>query len=281
MPELPEVETVRRGIEPAIRGKHILSVEILSDPRGVRTLRRVKSTPAFRKRLAHRIIRKVSRRGKYLLLYLDRGEILVIHLGMSGRLLLRQPRDPSDPHTRMIFHLEKKLELRFADPRKFGEVYLFSPSRGETTVNPLALGPEPFSPEITAAWLSARLTKSSRAIKAALLDQNLIAGIGNIYSDEILHASRIRPDRKASSITRAEAGRIVRNTRSILKQAISKRGTTAGDGVYRDSRNQPGSFQNYLRVYAREEEGCYRCRGKIASRAIGGRTAHFCPQCQK
>ncbi len=281
MPELPEVETVRRGIEPRIRGKRILSAEVIPDPQGIRTLRRVKSTPAFRRRLANRIIKKVDRRGKYLLLYLDQGEILIIHLGMSGRLLIRRPSDPPDPHTRMIFHLENKLELRFADPRKFGEVYLFSPSRGETTVNPWNLGPEPFAPEITAGWLLSRLAKSSRAIKSALLDQNLIAGIGNIYSDEILHASRIRPDRQSSSITRAEADRIVRNTRRILKLAISKRGTTAGDGVYRDSRNQPGSFQNYLRVYAREGEGCYNCRGKIASRPIGGRTAHFCPECQK
>ncbi|MDD5224834.1 MAG: bifunctional DNA-formamidopyrimidine glycosylase/DNA-(apurinic or apyrimidinic site) lyase [bacterium] len=281
MPELPEVETVRRGIEPAIRGKRILSAEVIPDPKGIRTLRRVRSAPAFRKNLTNRIIEKVDRRGKYLLIYLNHDEILIIHLGMSGRLLIRRPSDPPDPHTRIIFHLEKKLELRFADPRKFGEVYLFSPALGETAVNPLDLGPEPFDPEITSAWLLSRLAKSSRPIKAALLDQYLIAGIGNIYSDEILHASRIRPDRNASSITREEADRIVRHTRRILKLAISKRGTTAGDGVYRDSRNQPGSFQNHLQVYAREGEGCYHCRSKIASRTIGGRTAHFCPECQK
>lgn len=281
MPELPEVETVRRGIAPHVRGKHIVKVTIPPDPRGVRTLRRVSSVPGFRKQLAGREIKRVARRGKYLLFELDSGDTLILHLGMSGRLLKRRRKYPPDPFTRIVFLLEGDLELRLADPRKFGEAYLLSAERGETRVNPHRLGIEPLDRGFTADWLFSRLAGSSRAIKTALLDQGLIAGIGNIYSDEILFASRIRPDRPASSLNRSEVERIVLHTRRILKKAIEKRGTTAGDGTYRDSRNRMGSYQNELSVYALDGKPCPRCRREIDSRTIGGRTAHFCPSCQK
>lgn len=281
MPELPEVETVRRGIAPLVKGRRILKVGVPPDPGGVRTFRRVTSVPALRNRVANRKIIRLRRRGKYLLFELENGDVLIVHLGMSGRLLRRRRRDPPDPHTRAVLHLEGDRELRLADPRKFGEIYLFCPDEGETRVNPDELGIEPFDPGFTAGWLFPRLAGSSRAIKTALLDQRLIAGIGNIYSDEILFASRIKPDRKASSITRREAGLIVRHTRRILRDAISRRGTTAGDRTYRDSRNRAGTYQNELKVYSLDGDPCPRCRAGITSRPIGGRTAHFCPACQK
>jgi len=281
MPELPEVETVRRGIISLVKGRRILKVGVPPDPRGVRTFRRVASVPALRTRVASQKITGLRRRGKYLLFELENGDILIVHLGMSGRLLVRRRRDPPDPHTRAVLQLEGDRELRLADPRKFSEIYLFCPEKGETRVNPDKLGIEPLDPGFTADWLFPRLAGSSRAIKAALLDQRFIAGIGNIYSDEILFASRIKPDRKASSITRREAGTIVRHTRRILREAVSRRGTTAGDGTYRDSRNRAGTYQNKLQVYALDGDPCPRCRAGIISRPIGGRTAHFCPACQK
>lgn len=281
MPELPEVETIKRDLRRRLRGKTIRQVLICPDPRGCRLFRRFPSERGFTRRLANRTIGDLKRRAKYLLLYLDTEEVLTLHLGMSGRLLLLPPKNPLPPHTRMVLRLAGGEQLCFVDPRKFGEVYLFSEKKGEVRVNPFNLGPEPLGKKFTRQELEKILSHRETAIKSVLLDQKAIAGLGNIYSDEALFRARIHPARKSSTLGKQEVATLYRAIRDILKEAISLRGTTAGDRQYVDGRGRPGSFQTRLKVYQRKGQGCPRCGRIIRTRKISGRTTHFCPGCQR
>jgi len=186
-----------------------------------------------------------------------------------------------DPYVRAIVYLDDEHEIRFSDPRKFGEILFSRPPQWNPPVNLDSLGPEPLEGECTISYLTAVLKKSHRPIKTVLMDQQIIAGIGNIYSDESLFAAALHPCREACSLSREEIARLHRALRHILRKAIKYRGTTARDQRYRDGLGRAGEFQNSLQVYQRFGQKCRRCSAQITALRIAGRTASFCPRCQK
>jgi len=269
MPELPEVETIVRGLREKLIGRQIRSVE-------VRTAKLLKSPlPSFRKQLTGAIIRKIERKGKFILIGLGSGSTLVIHLKMTGQLLLIPEGRPADKHTHLLFNLQPRdLQLRYRDVRKFGLLSLLTP-RQEWP--PLAdLAPDPF--ELTARGFYERLQQKKRAIKPLLLDQRFISGLGNIYVDESLFRSRIHPLTPSQTLTWDQARGLHQRIRQVLRQAIKSKGTTVSD--YRGPEGIVGGFQHYLRVYDRQGLPCPTCRNPIHKTRVGGRGTHICPACQ-
>lgn len=281
MPELPEVETIKRGLSPRLRGKVISRIIIPPDPKGSRVLRRYPSRRRFIRKVTGRKIVTLKRRAKYLLFELDSGETMIIHLGMSGQLLLRPPRSVSLRHARIIFTIAGAGELFFVDPRKFGEVYLYSEAAGDTVVDPFSLGPEPLGKSFTSRVLERKLHGRCSPIKVALLDQRLIAGLGNIYTDEALFRAGIHPKKLSADLKEKEIKLLHKSIREVLREAICLQGTSAADRQYVDSEGALGKFQTRLNVYQRKGEECLRCKTLIETIKLGGRTAHFCPRCQK
>lgn len=270
MPELPEVETVVRTLRPRLCGARIGAVSVAHG--GV-----VRSSPGSLDRLLSdsRIVR-VRRRGKRIEMDLDDGRVLRVHLGMTGRLRLEPAGAPAAAHTHVVWHIDcghGRLELRFIDPRRIGGVWLLAT---ETAARD-DLGPE--ACDIGAAALAQRLGRTRRAIKTALLDQSLIAGLGNIYADEALHAAGIDPRTPADRLSSATVARLAKAIRRILRLAIRHGGSTVRD--YVDGDGRPGSFQKLHRVYGRAGRPCRRCRATIRRIVLGGRSAHYCPACQR
>ena len=263
MPELPEVEVVRLGLAPRLVGRRFVRVEA-----GEKSLRRQSSLQELAHWLVGRKLTDLRRRGKYLIFALEGGVTLLVHLGMTGHLLLApegQPLPPL-PHIHLVFHLEGGLELVYQDVRRFGQVLVFPPG---VEPAPLAqVGAEPFSPEVTAAWLAEQARGRSRPIKNFLLDGRILAGIGNIYACEILFAAKIHPATPAGRLSRKDWGRILKETRRILKEAIRQGGTTVAN--YLNSRGEAGLFQVQLLVYGREGEPCRRCGGRHRPPGPGG-----------
>jgi formamidopyrimidine-DNA glycosylase len=268
VPELPEVETLRRTIEPHVVGRRILSVDV-REPR----LRRPIAAD-FASRLAGRVIRGVRRRAKYLLLDVGEGLDWVVHLGMSGRLCVGEP--PSDlPHVHVVAKLDGGQRLYFRDPRRFGLMLLSDDARDLGV-----LGVEPLSPDFTAQMLWDATRKHRRlTVKSLLMDQRLIVGVGNIYANEALFEAGVRPGRRCSRLTREEATRVVAAVKAVLRRAIASRGSSLLD--YRDAEGNAGEFQRLLRVYERAGEACPVCLGEIQRRAISGRSSFFCVKCQR
>ncbi|MCK9376170.1 MAG: bifunctional DNA-formamidopyrimidine glycosylase/DNA-(apurinic or apyrimidinic site) lyase [Syntrophobacterales bacterium] len=271
MPELPEVEVIRRGLAPLLEGRRFLGLEV-----GDKRLRQ-QSTPEELRRwvVGHRLV-KLERRGKYLRFDLEGGATLLIHLGMTGRLLAGPLPTPPLPHIHLVFQVEGGINLYFQDVRRFGQVLVFPPG-----VKPAPLeqvGAEPFSPEVTAAWLLAQARGKTRPIKNFLLDARVMAGIGNIYACEILFAAGLHPATPAGRLTLKEWDRVLRQTRRILKLAIAKGGTTVSD--YLNSKGESGLFQLELKVYGRAGEPCSRCGAPIVRLVQAGRSSFFCPACQ-
>ncbi|MGH7896646.1 MAG: bifunctional DNA-formamidopyrimidine glycosylase/DNA-(apurinic or apyrimidinic site) lyase [Candidatus Binatia bacterium] len=268
MPELPEVETIRRGLDARLRGLTIRGVEV-REPR----LRRTIDVAAL-SALSGRRVEAVARRAKYLLVDVGGGWVWLIHLGMSGRLLVLPEGTPAAAHEHVRVDLEGELVLCYRDPRRFG---LMRVGRLEEFAELRGLGPEPLDGRL-AATLTSRLRATRRDIKAALLDQRLVAGIGNIYANEILFRAGIRPTRRCFRLTRDEIDAISRATRAVLRAAIHRRGTSFSD--YFDSDGIPGTFQQRLRVFDRAGEPCRRCGATVKRRAHGGRSSFYCPRCQ-
>lgn len=284
MPELPEVETVRRGLQLRFVGRRIDGVEVGRD----RTVRRT-SRDAVIGGLTGATPLAANRRGKYLILPLDTGDSLMIHLRMSGRVLI-EPADHLRPdHTHVVLHLaatnngQGAEELRFVDPRTFGEVVVFDPDNADVEMPELArLGIDPIAEGLERQQLSGLLLTRARQMKAVLLDQSVIAGIGNIYADEILHASGIRHDRLSNSLRPAEVVRLHSSIHAILGAAIEAGGSTLKDTQYVDIGGQGGWFQTSHRVYDRAGQPCLTCGRAVIHRVrSGGRTTSFCPRCQK
>ncbi|NPV59140.1 MAG: bifunctional DNA-formamidopyrimidine glycosylase/DNA-(apurinic or apyrimidinic site) lyase [Actinobacteria bacterium] len=273
MPELPEVEVIRRQLERELAGARIAGCEVM--------LPRLVSHPSlsgYRRGVKGRRILEVGRRGKYLLLELDGDRELVIHLGMTGSLLLASPREERPRHTHIVFHLEDGRDLLYVDPRTFGETALLwggdrRPLRGLHN-----LGPEPLSDEFTRERLRAALSGRCR-VKSALMDQSRVAGVGNIYADEALHRAGISPLRRAGDLGPEEAARLHRALREVLKEAIERGGSSVSD--YVDLRGDRGDFQDAHRVYRRAGLPCPRCGAAILREVICGRGSYFCPSCQK
>jgi formamidopyrimidine-DNA glycosylase len=270
MPELPEVETIalalKRGYDgrPPLPGRRVDGMS-LRWPRHIAE----PSVPVFRRRLRGQTIHDVARRGKYFVMPLDQGTLLV-HLKMSGDLRLTERETPRGPFEHTILHLDDGWDLRFSDSRKFGKLYLLhDPERVLGR-----LGPEPLSPGFTPDVLAERLAAHDRQLKPLLLDQTFIAGLGNIYADEALHRARLHPLRRSRGLNAEEVDALWRGIRAALRQGIRHNGASI-DWVYRG-----GDFQNHFRVYQRAGKACPSCGSSIVRTVIGQRGSHFCPRCQ-
>jgi len=279
VPELPEVETVRRGLMAQVVGRRITKVEVGRE----RTVRRT-SRQALIDGLSGATITAVNRRGKYLLCPLDTGDELMMHLRMSGRLLVAAAGTERPPHTHVVMHLagEPAQELWFVDPRTFGEVVVFDPAHVAVEMPELAkMGVDPITDGLTRDQFAVLLRARSRQIKALLLDQHVIAGIGNIYCDEALHLAGVRWDRPSDKLTAREITKLHTAIMKVLTEAIEAGGSTLADTQYVGVDGESGWFQLNHRVYDRAGERCLTCgKANVVKVAVAGRGTHYCPRCQ-
>jgi formamidopyrimidine-DNA glycosylase len=271
MPELPEVETVARGLQEPLVGRTIVGVSV----RWPRTVA-VPTVEEFKTDLVGRQVTSVGRRGKYVVIGLDQGYLL-IHLKMSGRLRVVPASDPRDEHVHTAFDLNSGHQLRFRDVRKFGRVYLVDDPAQVTA----GLGPEPLADDFALDQFRRLLARRSGRLKSLLLNQAFLAGLGNIYADEALFAARLHPLRKANSLTSDGQANLYAAIQRVLRQAINDRGTTLDDRGYTDAEGQSGTYQEQIAVYGRKGDLCYVCHTPIERIVVGGRSTHFCPHCQQ
>ena len=278
MPELPEVETVRRGLQRLVVGRRIVSVEVGRE----RSVRRT-SRQAVVAGMTGAVVTSANRRGKYLLLPLDTGDEIMVHLRMSGQLLVAPVGTPRPLHTHVVARLDDGNELRFVDPRTFGEVVVFDPTNAAVEVPDVALlGPDPIADGVSLSALRTMLRSRRRSLKPLLLDQRVIAGIGNIYADEILHAARLRPDRRSDSLSPVAERRLHTAIGGVLEAAIDAGGSTLSDAQYLDPAGNAGTYQERHAVYGRSGERCVTCGvGRVRRVVSAQRSTHFCPVCQR
>jgi len=272
MPELPEVETIARTLEPAIRGRVIAGIELLYRP-----LLRTGGRKGLEELQGRRIL-GVRRRGKMLIIEFEGAQALVFHLKMTGQFLFAGATEPHDKHTRLVVRFEDgKSELRFRDVRKFGFLLCLEGDPMTACAELACLGPEPL--DIGLAEFAALIARKKGRIKSLLLDQTVIAGIGNIYADEMLFDARIHPETPASSLGKQAVAQLYDSMKKILTLAIAEKGSTLQD--YRDAEGKAGKFQFFHKVYDRKGEPCVVCGTRVRMRRIGGRSSHFCPKCQR
>ena len=278
--ELPEVEVMRRDLEKDVVGRKVAAAEVRPSKNAMRVIRRHAKRKEFTDRLIGRKFTKSERRGKYVLLNMDNGEVLVIHFGMSGLLARGNKRLPLAPHTHVVITFQQGGDLRFIDPRTFGEMFVATPDELGKVKELQHIAIDPLDHVFT--WQSFGNTLAERAskMKQLLMDQKFISGIGNIYSDEVLFAAGLRHDRMSDSLSSQEVRRLYRAIREVVQDAIRFRGTTLTDEAYVDVFGKPGEFQNELKVYGRAGLPCRRCRTPIESVKVSGRSAYYCPQCQ-
>ncbi|HEY8417013.1 MAG TPA: bifunctional DNA-formamidopyrimidine glycosylase/DNA-(apurinic or apyrimidinic site) lyase [Limnochordales bacterium] len=274
MPELPEVETVRRQLQAALPGRRIEGVDV----RLARVLQNI-APDALKERIVGRRFTGVDRRGKFLILHLDEGARLIVHLRMTGRLTVSRAADPEWPYTRVVVPLDDGRQLRFSDMRTFGTWHYIGDGYGGEPPGLVSMGVEPLSDAFTPDTLAAVLAGRRAPIKAVLLDQRRIAGIGNIYADEALFRAGIAPGRPAGSLSEQEVARLHHAIRAVLQASLDQGGTTVRD--YVNGRGAPGEFQKYLDVYGRAGQPCRRCGTPLVKRKVAGRGTHVCPQCQR
>jgi formamidopyrimidine-DNA glycosylase len=272
MPELPEVETICRGLRARLTGRRIVEVKVL-EPR-----LRTRVGADFAARLAGRVVAEVRRRSKYILIMLDDGHVWLSHLGMSGKLIWVERDRPRQKHDHIVVVLEGGYELRYHDPRRFGLSLVLSPAELDALPQMRGLGPEPLDGRFDGDYLYAAARRSRRRIRDLLIDQATVAGIGNIYANEILFHAGVRPTARAWKLGRVKVERIAALAPKILNDAIRWCGTSFSD--YRDAEDRYGEFQNHLRVYDRDREKCKACSAAIKRVAIGNRSAFYCPKCQ-
>jgi formamidopyrimidine-DNA glycosylase len=281
MPELPEVETVARGLRQSILGRRILSVtlgktDFIDDP------------AALEQHLPGRQIEAVERYGKFMLLRLSAVQLgerasengaavsasLLVHLGMTGQLAPSPAAQPCEKHTHVCMLLDDGRELRYTDPRRFGRMaYLAEAALAEELT---AFGADPL--EVSAEEFAARIRSRNARIKALLLDQTVLRGVGNIYADESLWRAKIHPTRLGASLSKQQAETLRKVLLDILRKAIVMRGSSISD--FLDANGEPGEYQRHHRAYGREGNGCYRCRTAIRRAIVAGRSSYFCPKCQ-
>ena len=270
MPELPEIETLLRGLAPELRERTVARVTVRE--------RRLRGGVAsdFAARLAGRRFGDPHRRGKYLLVPLDDGRVWLIHLGMTGRMTLAASDRPDERHDHVVVELDDGRLLTYNDPRRFGRLAILE---AEAVARETGEGLDPLAATFTPAAVFA-LTRARRtSIKALLMDQRRVAGLGNIYVNEILFRAGIRPRRRAARLRLVDCSRLVRATRAVLAAAIRAGGSSISD--YRDGRGQPGWFQLRHQVYDRGGEPCRRCATPIRTQVVVGRSSFYCPRCQR
>jgi formamidopyrimidine-DNA glycosylase len=278
--ELPEVEVMRRDLEKEVVGRRIKEANVRPHRNAMRVIRRHARRKEFADRLASRKVTKVERKGKYLLLYLEGGDVLVVHFGMSGQFVRGTKRQALPQHTHVVIDFMQGGTLRYIDPRTFGELFV-------TSVDDLGkvreldhIAIDPLEDTFTWQQFSYELGRRAAKLKSLLMDQKFISGLGNIYSDEVLFAAGLRYDRMSDALSSQEVRRLYRAMREVVQDAIRYRGTTLGDEAYVDLFGRPGEFQNELKVYGRKGQACRRCRTPIDTVKLGNRNSYFCPQCQ-
>jgi formamidopyrimidine-DNA glycosylase len=272
MPELPEVETIARKLRKSILGKRVTSVSLSGFP-----LRKPVERH-FARRLEGLIIRRIHRRGKFLIFELTPRAFCIIHLGMSGRILFHPASAATMKHTHATIRFSDATELEYRDQRRFGWLALYEVPKLDCIPELRLLGVDPLGAQFTPEWLFGCLQASRRDIKSFLLDQQKIAGLGNIYVCESLFQAGIYPGRRCNSITGKETEELSRAICMVLRSALRHRGTSFSD--FMDSNGDPGENQKYLCVYQRDGDLCRRCHSKILRLHQGGRSSFFCPRCQ-
>ena len=272
MPELPEVEVLRRSLEPRLEGRRIERVEVrspaLREPLDRRSLNR----------LAGRRIEGLRRRAKYLLIDLEGGSTLVIHLGMSGRFTVVRGNAPVAPHEHLAFHLSTSGRLRLVDPRRFGLAFALPTAKLESDRHFARLGVEPLGPELTPGYLRQAARKRRGPIKAFLMDARVVVGVGNIYACETLWQARVHPRRSVARVSAATWIMVTAAVRDVLGRAIGEGGTTLND--FTDGEGNAGYFQVSLAAYGREGEPCHRCERPLRRIVQSNRSTFYCPGCQ-
>ncbi|WP_066292556.1 DNA-formamidopyrimidine glycosylase [Bacillus sp. FJAT-29937] len=274
MPELPEVETIRRTLDELIMNKTIDHVSVFWP----KIVKHPEEVVQFKDALVGQTFTGTGRRGKFLILY-TKDFALISHLRMEGKYGLFQQTDEVDKHTHVIFHFTDGTELRYKDVRKFGTMHLYLKGEEFTRLPLSQLGPEPFSDGFTKEELAEKLSKTKRNIKAVLLDQKVVVGLGNIYVDEALFRAGIHPERIADTLTNSELTRLHKEIIATLSEAVDKGGSTIRS--YINSQGQIGMFQLELLVYGRKGEDCKVCGSQLERIISGGRGTVFCPSCQK
>lgn len=278
--ELPEVEVMRRDLEKDVVGRRVKTAEVKSSRNAMRVIRRHGKRKEFTSRLEGRKLSKVERRGKYLLVHLDSGDVLVTHFGMSGQFQRGNGRVAIEPHTHVILTFQQGGDLRFIDPRTFGEMFVTSADEIGKVKELQHIAIDPLDQVFTWPTFQYLLAERGAKMKQLLMDQKFISGLGNIYSDEVLFAAGLRYDRVSDTLSSQEVRRLYRAIQETIQEAIKLRGTTLGDEAYVDLFGKPGEYQGELKVYGREGEPCRRCRSPIETVKVSQRTSYFCPQCQ-
>jgi formamidopyrimidine-DNA glycosylase len=277
MPELPEVETIRRELERDIVGKRIKTVEVTNN----RSIRRHGTRKQFTARLDGAKITNVQRKGKYLIVKLDTEDLLVIHLGMSGQLLRVPNKEPMAKHTHVVITFTQAGQLRFLDSHTFGELFVTTPDELTTEVPELGeLGIDPVEEPMSWVTFGHLLHDHPMKLKAFLTDQKILAGIGNVYSDEILFEAGLRWERQSDSLSQQEVRRLYRAISETLQGAVKYRGSSLADEGYVDLFGKPGEYQDHHQVYGREGESCNRCRRPIHRARYSNRSTFYCDACQ-
>ncbi len=278
--ELPEVEVMRRDLERDVVGLRIKSAEVKGSKNAMRVIRRHKTRKDFTSRLVGHKITKVERRGKYVLMTLDSGDVLVTHFGMSGQFHRGTGRVALPPHTHVVLTFQQRGDLRYVDPRTFGELFVAAADDLGKIKELQHLAIDPLDQVFTWPTFQYLLADRASKMKQLMMDQKFIAGLGNIYSDEVLFHAGIRYDRMSDGLSSQEVRRLYRAIQEVLQEAIKLRGTTLEDEAYVDLFGEPGTYGAELKVYGRAGLPCRRCRTPIESVKISQRTSFYCPQCQ-
>lgn len=277
MPELPEVETIRRELDREVNGRKIKAVEVTN----TRSVRRHTNKKQFVSRLEGVKMKSVTRKGKYIVANLDSGDLLVIHLGMSGQLLRSAAKEPLAKHTHVVISFTQGPQIRFVDPRTFGEMFVTTPDELTAEVPELAhMGFDPVDQPVSWVVFGRLLHSHQLKLKAFLMDQSIIAGIGNIYSDEILWQAGLRYDRISNELSSQEIRRLYRAVVETLHEAIKHGGSTLSDQQYVNLSGKAGGYQDLHEVYDREKLACRRCRSVVVKAKFQGRSTFYCDECQ-
>jgi len=278
MPELPEIETIRRGLERETVGRRVKSVEVPV----AKAVHRNGSRKAFQARLEGMKLKSVDRRGSLLVFTLDNGELLVVDIGSSGQLLRTTPKDEVAKDTQVIITFTQGGQLRLADPEGIAETFVVTadmlldeaPELGILGLDPVA------SPVSWTAFAQSLVNHRTEKLKPLLLDQSFVVGLGGLYADEILHDAGLRPDREVSTVSTMEIRRLYRSLVEILHEATKHRGTSTPEHPFTDLQGKEGDFQRELQVWGRDGEPCRRCRQTVTKQRGGGRITYWCPSCQ-
>lgn len=278
MPELPEIETLRRGLEREMVGRRVKSVDVPA----AGAVQRNGTPRAFRMRLEGAKLKGVDRRGSLLVFTLDSGDLLVVDIGASGRLMRSAPKDEVTDDTRVVVSFTQGGQLRMADPKGAAEAFVVTPEALAEAAPDLArLGLDPVAAPVSwTAFAQALVARRTEKLKPLLLDQSFVVGLGGLYADEILYDAGLRPDREVSTVSTMEIRRLYRSLVEILHEATKHHGTSTSQHPFVDLTGREGGFQSELQVWGRDGEPCRRCRQTVTKARSGGRVTYWCPSCQ-